>query len=150
MTQNGNRSASHSTFAFIFLTIFLVLNSSILFLGIQAIQVSCFLVPFFDPWPLTSLTSCPHVDLAELWMRSSRAVDEMSRVERLAVNANVATVLGSIPASSDTVESEGRQMNQCWITYIKRKKEKKIPFHASCPLVLISHSKAAHSCPLVP
>jgi hypothetical protein len=24
-----------------------------------------------------------------------------------------ATVLGSIPASNDTVESEGRQMNQC-------------------------------------
>jgi hypothetical protein len=63
MTQNGNRSTSHSTFAFIFLKIFLVLNSSILFLRIQAIQVSCFLVPFFDPWPLTSLTSCPHVDV---------------------------------------------------------------------------------------
>jgi hypothetical protein len=31
----------------------------------------------------------------------------------------VATVLGSIPASSDTVESEGRQIKQCWITYIK-------------------------------
>ncbi len=30
---------------------------------------------------------------------------------RLAVNAKVATVLGSIPASSDTVESEGWQMN---------------------------------------
>jgi hypothetical protein len=29
-------------------------------------------------------------------------------LERLAVNANVATVLGSIP-----VESEGRQMKQC-------------------------------------
>jgi len=35
------------------------------------------------------------------WMRSSRVV-----------NAKVATVLGSIPASSDTVESEGRQMKQ--------------------------------------
>jgi hypothetical protein len=33
-------------------------------------------------------------------------------LERLAVNAKVATVLGgSIPASSDTVESEGRQKN---------------------------------------
>ncbi len=29
------------------------------------------------------------------------------------VNAVVATVLGSIPVSSDTVESEGRQMKQC-------------------------------------
>ncbi len=32
---------------------------------------------------------------------------------------NVATVLGSIPASSDIVEFEGRQMN-CWIKYIKK------------------------------
>jgi hypothetical protein len=38
-------------------------------------------------------------------MRSSRVVG--------AVNAKVATVLGSIPTSSDTVESEGRRMNQC-------------------------------------
>ncbi len=29
-------------------------------------------------------------------------------------------VMGSIPASSDTVESEGRQMKQCWIKYIKQ------------------------------
>ncbi len=35
-------------------------------------------------------------------------------LERLTANAKVATVLGSIPASSDTVESEGRQMKQCW------------------------------------
>ncbi len=34
-------------------------------------------------------------------------------LERLTVNAVVATVLGSILASSDTVESEGRQMKQC-------------------------------------
>ncbi len=32
---------------------------------------------------------------------------------RLTANAVVATVLGSILASSDTVESEGRQMKQC-------------------------------------
>ena len=32
---------------------------------------------------------------------------------RLAVNAKVATALGSIPASYDTVESDGRQMKQC-------------------------------------
>ncbi len=31
----------------------------------------------------------------------------------------VATVLGSIPETSDTVESEGRQMKQCWKTNIK-------------------------------
>ncbi len=33
-------------------------------------------------------------------------------LERLAVNAKVATVLGSIPAYFDTVKSEGRQMKQ--------------------------------------
>jgi hypothetical protein len=44
------------------------------------------------------IQSCCGVDLAE-WL------------ERLAVNAKVATVLCSIPvSSSDTVESEGRQM----------------------------------------
>jgi hypothetical protein len=42
-------------------------------------------------------------------------LDENSRVaiERLTVNAEVATVLGSIPASSDLVESEGWQIKQC-------------------------------------
>ncbi len=42
-------------------------------------------------------------------------------------NAEVATVLGSIPASSDTVESEGRQMKQYWIQYIEEKKILKNP-----------------------
>ncbi len=41
----------------------------------------------------------------------------------------------SIPVSSDTVESEGRQMKQCWIKYIK--KPNKIPF-----LFRLSSSKA--------
>ncbi len=45
-------------------------------------------------------------------------------LERLTANAAVATVMGSISASSDTVESEGRQMKQCWISYIKRKIQK--------------------------
>jgi hypothetical protein len=45
-------------------------------------------------------------------------------LERLAVYAQVATVLGSIPASSDIVESEGQQMKQCLVTFIKRKKQK--------------------------
>ncbi len=49
-------------------------------------------------------------------------------LERLTANAVVTTVLGSIPASSDTVESEGRQMKQCWISYIKKEKNlKKFP-----------------------
>ncbi len=32
------------------------------------------------------------------------------------------TVLASIPASSDILDSEGRQMKQCWIKYIKKEK----------------------------
>jgi hypothetical protein len=35
--------------------------------------------------------------------------------------------LGSIPASSDTVESEGRQMKQCRIQYIEKKIQKNPP-----------------------
>jgi hypothetical protein len=38
-------------------------------------------------------------------------------LNKYAANAPVATVLGSIPASIGTVESEGRQMKQCWIKY---------------------------------
>ncbi len=34
-------------------------------------------------------------------------------LELLTANAIVATVLGPFPASSDTVEFEGRQMKQC-------------------------------------
>jgi hypothetical protein len=48
-------------------------------------------------------------------------------LERLAANAVVDTVLDSIPVSSDTVESEGQQMKQCWIAYIKTKKNPKNP-----------------------
>ncbi len=44
-------------------------------------------------------------------------------IERLTANAEVATVLGSILASSDTVESEGRQMKQCWLWYKEKKKK---------------------------
>ncbi len=44
-------------------------------------------------------------NLDENCMRTRRVV-----TERLTANAKVATVLGSIPASSDTVESEGRQI----------------------------------------
>ncbi len=48
-------------------------------------------------------------------------------LERLTTNAEVATVVGSIPASSDTVESEGRQMMQFWMQY--RYIEKKNPIN---------------------
>ncbi len=65
----------------------------------------------------------PGVD--EIWPR----LDEIwpscwcnlaERLERLTANAKCATVLGSIPASSDTVETEGRQMKQYWIKYITK------------------------------
>ncbi len=49
--------------------------------------------------------------------------------ERLTANAVVATLLCSIPASSDTIESEGRQMIQCWILY--KKNSKQSPFRLS-------------------
>ncbi len=45
-----------------------------------------------------------------LWMRSSLVecgLDLADWLERLTANAKVATVLGSIQASSDTLESEG-------------------------------------------
>jgi hypothetical protein len=50
-------------------------------------------------------------------------------LEHLTASAIVATVLNSIPASSDTVESEGRQIKQCWISYIKRKKCQNTPLY---------------------
>ncbi len=52
-------------------------------------------------------------------MRSSRVVraSDCQCLSRIAV-------LGSISASSDTVESEGRQMKQCWIRYIEKKNKK--------------------------
>jgi hypothetical protein len=43
------------------------------------------------------------------WMRSS----VVEWLDLLTANAKVATVLGLIPASSDRVADEGRQMKQC-------------------------------------
>ncbi len=50
--------------------------------------------------------------IAEMWMRASRVLDECGWdlpewLDGLTANSKVAKVLGSIPASSDTVESEG-------------------------------------------
>jgi hypothetical protein len=55
------------------------------------------------------------VKMDNLGMRPSRGVDEIlpSRYEYLTASAIDAAALGSIPALFDTVESEGRQMNQC-------------------------------------
>ncbi len=60
----------------------------------------------------------------------------------------VATVLGSISASSDTAESEGRQMQQC---YIKNEETKtKIPLYnyANPGLDLAQHSKRHQDSPI--
>jgi hypothetical protein len=66
---------------------------------------------YFSLFSLTFLSSlwCLHIRLTWMWMRSSRVVP----VERLTINATVATVLNSIPASSDIEESDARQMKQC-------------------------------------
>jgi hypothetical protein len=45
-----------------------------------------------------------------------------TKLYKSTANAPVATVLGSIPASVGTVESEGRQMKQCWILYEQKEK----------------------------
>ncbi len=60
--------------------------------------------------------------IAEKRMRWIRSIAEW--LELLADSVKVATVLGSSPVSSDTVESEGRLLKQCWISYIKIKKIK--------------------------
>ncbi len=50
------------------------------------------------------------------WLRSSRVVRASD------CQSKVVTVLDSIPASSDTMKSEGRQMKQCWkVLYIQFK-----------------------------
>jgi hypothetical protein len=50
-------------------------------------------------------------------------------LERMVVNVKITTVLGSIAASSDTVEFEGRQMKHCSNNvHNKGKKSKKSPF----------------------
>ncbi len=42
------------------------------------------------------------------WMRNPA-----EELDRLTVNAKLAKVLGSIPVSSETVETDGRQMKPC-------------------------------------
>ncbi len=60
---------------------------------------------------MTKLTKLFHRDQPRAISRNINWLAEW--LERLAVKAKVATPLGSIPASSDTVESEGRRMKQC-------------------------------------
>jgi hypothetical protein len=66
----------------------------------------------------------------------------------------MATVLGSLQASSNTDESEGRQMKQCQITYIKKRKNPPLKERDGCVLLrrigqallargLLSHASSA-------
>ncbi len=55
---------------------------------------------------------------SSFWMKSSPVV-----IERLTANAEFTTVLGSIPASSDTVESEGRP-DEAVLNKVMKKSEK--------------------------
>ncbi len=69
-------------------------------------------------WPVkqSNVYDCGDVVTVE-WVTRCSVAKELGWewLERLTANAHVATVLGSIPASVGTVESEGRQMKQCWI-----------------------------------
>ncbi len=70
------------------------------FLGLNSSLLRLEFLPGFPPSFFHATKYYSKID--SMWMRSS-----------LVSNAEVATVLGSIPASSDTVEFEGRQMKQC-------------------------------------
>ncbi len=79
-------------------------------------------------------------DLADCgWDLVDCGWDLVEWLERLTVNAVVATALGSIPASSDTVETEGRQMKQCWISYIKKIQKSPLKkIHANTKVQVVS------------
>ncbi len=67
----------------------------------------------------SSARSHPHGwDLAELWKRSSR-VDRAPDCQCQSRNGP-----GSIPASSETLESKRQQTKQCWIKYMKKNPRK--------------------------
>ncbi len=73
--------------------------------------------------PLTLFSSSSGSSLGGYRQFSDWRRDLAEWFERLTANAEVAKVLGSIPAASDTVESEGRQMNQCWRKYCTMKNQ---------------------------
>ncbi len=55
-----------------------------------------------------------------VWIQATAASDLAEWLVRLTDNVEVATVLGSIPASSDIVESEGRHDEAVWRKYWKK------------------------------
>ncbi len=84
-----------------------------------------------------------------LLMRSSLVCgwDLTECLERLTANAEVAKVLGSIPASSDTVESCGRHVKQCWTHKYQKIRKKTLQINPqirlcnrSLPNLLISET----------
>jgi hypothetical protein len=76
-----------------------------------------------ENWPMTAKESQNRNSDTAFRTMSDVACgwDVAEWLECLTASAEVATVMGSIPASSDTVESERRQMKQCWISYIKNR-----------------------------
>ncbi len=62
----------------------------------------------------SELPKTSHLFISITGEQKSIAVDDIAVwLGRLTANAKIATVLDSIPASSDKAEPEGRQMNQC-------------------------------------
>jgi hypothetical protein len=70
-----------------------------------------YLLYFFDLLSRTLVCSMCSTCAKKLVYRTAFSIAK--RLERLTAKVVVSTVLGSIPASSDTMESEGRQMKQC-------------------------------------
>ncbi len=63
-----------------------------------------------------SFNPAPIIILNPLWWSECGCGWDLAEwLKRLTANGVVETVLGSIPASSDTVESERWRMKQCWI-----------------------------------
>ncbi len=75
-------------------------------------------------------------EIQMLFLRPATFLDLAEWLKHLTANAKVATVLGSIPASSDTVESERQKMKQCWIQHIKTPKMDEQILHNKSVLVL--------------
>ncbi len=76
-----------------------------------------------SPWPgLIKLFPQRETLVSDIPAGDGKTANLFYSVDRLTANGWFAPILGSIPASSDTVESEGRQMKQCWIKYRKNKK----------------------------
>ncbi len=75
---------------------------------------------------------------SRMWMRSSRMWMRPSRIRASDSQCHSRNSHGSIPASSDRVESKGRQMKQRWMKFTENPKnhvklKKKIPTEKAIP-----------------